>query len=169
MADEVEARRCLVDGVEVLERVTRREPEAQPVVRRHHVERYRPGLAGRARVVGGIGQALADDRRDDGQAAAQLVGHDARDFRALGRRQREDLARVAVGHHRDDACVTGEPRSELAQRWLVDAMIGGEGTGDGGDDAAVVVDRGHARVLLGRRELAPSFPSSDGRSNTKIA
>ena len=74
--------------------------------------------------------------------------------RALARQQREHLAGVAVGHHRDDAGLGGEPGGVLAQRGLVDAVIGGEGAGDRGDDAAVVLDRGHGVSLSDNRHAA---------------
>src|SRR5439155_923316 len=45
------------------------------------------------------------------------------DLRPLGRRQREDLARMAVGHQRLDATLAGEPTGEARQAGRIDAEV----------------------------------------------
>ncbi len=149
VADEVGLRRGLMDRLEVLQRMAGGEAEAQPVVRGHHVERDGAGRHGGAGMVGGVFQALADDGGDDGAATLEFVRHDAGDFRALGRGEREHLARVAVGHDGDHAVVTREPGGELAQGGLVDAVVRREGARNGGDDAAIIRDGRHVGCLRG--------------------
>ena len=132
-----------MDRVEVRECVARRAAEAQPVVRRHDVEGDGAGFGRHAPMLGRVGETLANNRRDDRQASTELVGDNARHRGALRRGEREHLAGVAVGHYRDDACVPGQPRRELAQGGLVDPIVGGERASDRRDDAAVVADCGH--------------------------
>jgi hypothetical protein len=49
------------DGSEVLGHMVGPEAKAQPMVRRHHVERLRAGLSRQCGMLPGIAQAFADD------------------------------------------------------------------------------------------------------------
>src|SRR4029453_13537548 len=53
-----------------------------------------------------------------------------------------------------DPGLRGQPRRVLSQRGFVDLVAGGEGTGDRGDDSAIVLDRWHGFLQGSMRGVA---------------
>ena len=136
----------LADRVEIIEAVLGLEAEAQPVMRRHDVEPRRTRFLRPARLLDRVVDAFAHDRRDDRTQILHRGGGHAGDLGALERREREDLARMAVGHQRGDTGAFREPLREAPELELVDAHVLAERHGDGGNDA-VEVDRWHDGLL----------------------
>ncbi|MNL15438.1 hypothetical protein D3C87_1364240 [compost metagenome] len=170
VAHQVKIRRGLVDRLEILQRMTWREAKAQPVVRRHDVQRGGARFARGAGMFLRFGNAFADNRRNHGQLAAQLVGHDASHLCAFGRGKGKHLARMPVGHDGDNTIVSRQPRGQTAQGGFVDTMIVGKGAGNCGDDAAVIRDGSHRclRILwVGNGSYDCGTPM--GSSNTRNA
>ena len=133
----------LADRLEVVDHVARTKAEPQPVMRRHDVERLRssrfrpPGLLDR------ILNALADNRRNHRAFPLHGFGDNARDFGALAWRKRENLARMAVGHHADDAGLPSKPTGKAGELGGIDRMVRLEWHRHRRDQAVKVGHDGH--------------------------
>ena len=157
MHHEVQAGR-LADRREIVDDVLRTVPEAQPVVKRHHEQPVGPGFPGHLGVLDAVADALAREPRDDGHASADGVYDDSRHLGALTRREREYLARVAVGDESVHPLESGQPPGEAAKFGLVDIHVVQHGNLHRGQDSRIASAFHH--VVLSFLTFQPPGPAA---------
>src|SRR5262249_42061788 len=137
MDDEIKP--CaLADGAEVIDDIFRLlHAEPEPLVRRHDQQGAGAGVTRHLRVLDRIGNPLTAYARDYWELPLNPLSDNARALGALFRREREDLAGVAVGDKAANALVAGQPGGKVAQLRLINRQLGVERALHGRKDTLV--------------------------------